>query len=227
MTRQSFVMLALSICWLFVTGCRTTSLPPPELVADSVRDFSGKQGDRGWSYGYWDLSADADKDYDQTTDFQLLRHFGRDPINGISGHSEFTTGELWNLQDGLYYTSLWAAGGHPNSAARLGDHDAAEQWAVRRWVSTTDGPVTISGHAGKVMPWGGKWGGGCQALIVVDGTMLFRAAAGNQQIDYSIDAHLKVGSLVDFLIGPDLSVGVIEFTGTIQTAPKVRMRRSP
>ncbi len=174
------------------------------------------------SYGYWGVSADADKRFDQATDFRLLRHFGKDPINGIAGHGEFTTGELWNLQDGLYYTSLWAAGGHPNSAARLGNHAAAEQWAVRRWVSTTEGPVTISGHAGKVMPWGEKWGGGCQVLIVVDGATLFRAAAGNQRTDYSIKADLKVGSLVDFLIGPDPSVGVIEFTGIVRTGRTTR-----
>jgi hypothetical protein len=215
MARRWSITLLLSMCSLLGTGCHPVSLSPAEVVADSVRDFSGKQGDRGWSYGYWDRSADTDKRYDQATDFRLLRHFGGDPINGISGHSEFTTGELWNLQDGLYYTSLWAAGGHPNSASKLGEHAEAEQWAVRRWVSTTRGPITISGHAGKVMPWGEKWSGGCQAQIVVDGTTLFRAALENQRTDYSIDATVKVGSLVDFLIGPNPSVGVIEFTATI------------
>lgn len=87
-------------------------------------------------------------------------------------------------------------------------------------------PVTISGHAGKVMPWGKKWGGGVQTQIVVDGTTLFRAAIENQREDYSIDANLKVGSLVDFLIGPNPSVGVIEFTATVRTAPIPLKRRS-
>ena len=218
-TRLRVTALALAVCSCLTAGCHTSSLQPSEVVADSVRDFSGKQGDRGWSYGYWDRSADTDKRYDQATDFQLLKHFGSDPINGISGHSEFTTGELWNLQDGLYYTSLWAAGGHPNSPVKLGEHAEAEQWAVRRWVSTTNGPVTISGHAGKVMPWGEKWSGGVQTLIVVDGTTLFRADIENQRTDYSLDATVKVGSLVDFLIGPNPSVGVIELTATVRTAP--------
>ena len=217
-TRRRIITLSLSICSWIATGCHT-ALPPSQVVANSVNDFSGRQGEKGWSYGYWDVSADTDKSYDPTTDFRLLRHFGSDPINGISGHSEFTTGELWNLQDGVYYTSLWAAGGHANSPNKLGNHAAAEQWAVRRWISTFNGPVTIIGHAGKVMPWGENWSGGVQSLIVVDGATLFRAAVGNQKTNYSINATVKVGSLVDFLIAPNQAVGVIEFTATVQTTP--------
>jgi hypothetical protein len=215
-TRRWITALALAICSPLTTGCHTASLPPSEIVADSVSGFSGEQGANGWSYGYWDRSADADKSYSQTTDFQLLRHFGRDPINHLSGRREFTTGKLWNLRDGLYYTSLWAEGGHANSQMKLGNYAQAEQWAVRRWVSTTNGPVTISGHAGKVMPWGENWGGGVQVLIVVDGTTLFSAGIDNHGTDYSIDATVQIGSLVDFLIGPNPSIGVTELTATVR-----------
>ena len=211
--------LALALGSPLTTGCHTASLPPSEVVADSVRGFSGTQGANGWSYGYWDRSADSDESYSQATDFRLLRHFGSDPINNLSGHREFTTGPLWNLQDGLYYTSLWAEGGHPNSSMKLGTYAQAEQWAVRRWVSTTHGPVTISGHAGKVMPWGENWSGGVQMLIVVDGKTLFRTDINDGGADYSIDATVRAGSLVDFLIGPNPSIGVMEFTATLRTAP--------
>jgi hypothetical protein len=190
-----------------------------DIVADSVNGFSGKQGANGWSYGYWDRSADTDKNYNQATDFRLLRHFGSDPINGLSGHSEFTTGKLWNLQDGLYYTSLWAEGGHPNSTMKLGTYAQVEQWAVRRWVSTTSGPVTISGHAGKVMPWGENWSGGVQAVIVVNGTVLFTSAIHDGGTSYSIDTTVEIGTPVDFLIGPNPSIGVTKFTATIRAAP--------
>ena len=216
-TRFWATALAAAVCASLATGCHTPPLPPSEVVADSVSEFSGKQGDNGWSYGYWDRSADPDKSYDQATDFLLLRHFGSDPINGLSSHPEFTTGELWNLQDGLYYTPLWAEGGHPNAAMELGSYAQVEQWAVRRWISTTEGPVTISGHAGKVMPWGENWSGGVQALIVVDGAALFRADIEDGGSDYSIDARVQVGSLVDFLIGPHPSIGVTELTATIRT----------
>lgn len=212
-------VLALALCSWLTTGCHAASLPAPETVADSVRGFSGTQGANGWYYGYWDRSADPDKSYSQAADFQLLRHFGRDPLNNLSGRSEFTTGELWNLQDGLYYTSLWAEGGHPNGTMELGTYAQAEQWVVRRWVSTTKGSVTISGHAGKVMPWGKNWSGGVKALIVVDGTTLFSTDIEDGGTDYSIEATVQVGSLVDFLIGPNPAIGVTELTATLRAAP--------
>lgn len=187
------------------------------VVADSVGGFSGRQGANGWSYGYWDRAAAPDKSYNQTIDFLPLKHFGGDPINRLSGHPDFTTGQLWTLQDGVYYTCLWAEGGHPNSATPLGEHAPAEHWAVRRWVSSVDGPVTVSGRAGKVMPWGDNWAGGCQALIVMDGATVFSAAMDNRGIDYSVDATVGIGSLVDFLIGPGPSVGVTKFTAVVQT----------
>lgn len=222
LTRYLSVALALAVWWSLATGCRPSAPPPSapqpaEVVADSVSGFSGQQGANGWSYGYWDRAAGPDTSYGQTTDFRLLKYFGGDPINRLSGHPEFTTGQLWTLADGVYYTSLWAEGGHPNSAVQLGTHAPAEQWAVRRWVSTVDGPVTVSGHAGKVMPWGQNWAGGCQARIVVDGATVFSAAMDNRGTDYSIDATVRVGSRVDFLIGPGPSVGVTKFTATIRT----------
>jgi hypothetical protein len=214
--------LASAVCSLFAVECHSSSLPRSEVVADSVSGFSGKQGANGWFYGYWDRSGDTDKSYDQATDFQLLGHFGSDPINQLSGRPEFTVGKLWNLKDGLYYTSLWAEGGHPNGTMQLGAHARVEQWAVRRWVSTIDGAVIISGHAGKVMPWGENWAGGVRTIIRVDGDELFSADVENGGSDYSVEATVRIGSLVDFLIGPNPSVGVIEFTGTVRTAPALR-----
>jgi hypothetical protein len=219
--RHWAIALVLVVCSSLANGCitKSTSSYPTGVIADSVRGFSGKQGANGWSYGYWDRTADADKNYGQTVDFRLLKHFGGDPINRLSGRREFTIGELWNLQDGLYYTSLWAEGGHPNGTTKQGEYAAVEHWAVRRWVSAADGRVTISGHAGKVMPWGEHWGGGCRALIVVDGETIFSTAMDNRGTDYSIDATVHIGSLVDFLIGPDRSVGVTTFTAIIRSSP--------
>lgn len=211
--------VVLTVCVLLASGCGGASLTHPELIADSVGEFGGRQGANGWSYGYWDRSADADKSYDPKVDFQLLEHFGSDPLNGLSGHPDFTTGDLWYLKDGVYYTSLWAEGGHANTTLELGAHAQREQWAIRRWISTTEGPVSIAGHAGKVMPWGENWSGGVLALIVVDGKELFRTDIGKRSTDYSINAMVQAGSRVEFLIGPNPSVGVTKFTATIRTTP--------
>lgn len=109
----------------------------------------------------------------QTTDFQLLRHFGGDPINEMSGRTDFTTEKIWILQDGVYYTALWAEGGSSNGTTELAKQAKVEHSAVRRWVSTASGPVTISGHIAKIGPWGGKYN---QVHIVVDGATVFSAA---------------------------------------------------
>jgi hypothetical protein len=215
--------LALAVCSLLTTGCHNASPRSSQVVADSISEFSGEQGANGWSYGYWDYTADTDKSYNQATDFQLLRQFGSDPINQLSTRPELGTGKLWTLQDGVYYTSLWAGGGHPNGILDLGAHTQVEHWAVRRWVSTANGPVTISGHAAKVLAT--NWGGGIQTRIVVDGTTVFSAAIDNQGTDYSVKAEVHRGSRVDFLIGPGLpdayAVGVTEFTATIRGTPLV------
>lgn len=216
----SVTALALAVCSLLTTGCHYASPRSSQVVADSISGFSGEQGANGWSYGYWDYTADADKSYNQTADFQLLQHFGSDPINQLSTRPDLGTGKLWTLQDGLYYTSLWAGGGHPNGTMDLGAHAQVEHWAVRRWVSTANGPITISGHAAKVLAT--NWGGGVQTRIVVDGTTVFSAAIDNSGTNYSVNAMVHSGSLVDFLIGPGLpdayAVGVTEFTATLRTA---------
>lgn len=213
--------LALAVCSLLTSGCHNASPRSSQVVADSISGFSGEQGANGWSYGYWDYTADTDKSYNQATDFQLLKQFGSDPINQLSTRPELGTGKLWTLQDGVYYTSLWAGGGHPNGTMDLGAHAQVEHWAVRRWVSTANGPVTISGHAAKVLAM--NWGGGVQTRIVVDGTTVFSAAIDNRGTNYSVKAKVHSGSLVDFLIGPGLpdayAVGVTKLTATIRAAP--------
>ncbi len=189
---------------------------PADIVADSVREFSAKQGLNGWTYGYWDESADADGEYDQTRDFRQFRNFGTDPINRLSAHTEFTTGDLWYLEDGRYYTSLWAEGGHPHGSMDLGTYARAEQWAVRRWVSTVSGRIEIRGHAGKVMPWGRNWSGSVKFLVVVDGKRVFEAEADDGGQEYSVNVTVAVGTPVDFLIGPGSAIGVSRFTAILR-----------
>lgn len=220
--RLQTAALALAACSWLTAGCQTSSLPPAETIADSVRGFSGEQGANGWSYGYWDRTADADRSYDQATDFRLLRNFGSDPINRVSLHPDFTTGQLWTLQDGVYYTALWAEGGSSSGTAQSPPRPKVEHWAVRRWVSTFDGPITISGNTAKILEWGGEDSG--QARIVVDGETVFSAVTHGRSEDYSVNVTVHTGSLVDFLITAAPAetggaFGPVKFTATVRAAP--------
>jgi hypothetical protein len=186
-----------------------------DTIADSAEDFSGKQGQNGWTYGYWDESQDADGQYDQAGDFRLFTNFGTDHINGLSLHSEFTTGDLWYLEDGRYYTSLWAEGGHPHGTMDLGSYARAKHWVVRRWTSTVSGRIEISGHAGKVMPWGENWGGSTIFLVVAGGDQVYAAEVDDGGQKYSVSARVEAGTPVDFLIGPGSAIGVMRFTARV------------
>jgi hypothetical protein len=205
------------------------------MVADSISGFSGEQESNGWSYGYWDRSADTDKSYSQTTDFQLLRQFGSE-----FNHPEFTTGKRWTLQEGLYFTALWAEGGGSNGTWAGEERDTrarVEHWAVRRWISTANVPVTISGHFAKILPWASsEFRDSGRVHVVVDGTTVFSAALDPSVewpgptppyiggMNYSVNATVRIGSLVDFLISPVPTehgggAGPVKFTATIRAAP--------
>lgn len=203
----------------------SSNVPPrdvPMVVADSVRDFSGSQGTNGWFYGYWNRSTDQDGVYDQERDFRRLRRFGTDRVNGLRQHTAFTTGDLWYLEDGRYYTSLWATGGHPHGTMDLNAHARAEHWVVRRWISSVSDDVEIRGFGGKVMPWGENWRGDFKLLIVVGGSRVYEAVLGDRGESYSVNARLQAGTVVDFLIGPGSAIGVIEFTGVIRAKRRAR-----
>lgn len=216
-------LMAFAVMLAPVCSCgQTPSAESTDVIANSVTEFSSEQGKNGWHYGYWDRSVDTDGKYNQSSDLKMLEHFGEDIRNGLSEHSEFTTGELWFLEDGRFYTSLWAKGGHANSSIQLGDYAAAEQWAVRRWISDASGTVTITGHAGKVMPWGANWGGECRAIIIIDGETVFSTVMDEQGLDYAVAAKIREESVVDFLIAPDPSIGVVTFTATIRKRPAER-----
>jgi hypothetical protein len=222
LTTRIWACVAMAVCSLLTAGCHTASLPPSATVADSISGFSGEQGANGWSYGYWDRSADQDQSYSQVTDFQLLRHFGSDPINQVSSHPDFTTGKLWTLQDGLYYTGLWADGGSANGTTKGARQAKVEHWAVRRWVSTVNGSVTISGHAAKILDWGDVDSG--QARIVIESATVFSAATHGRETNYSVNAKVSIGSRVDFLItaGPTATGGAfgpVKFSAVIRAAP--------
>lgn len=190
--------------------------PAASVIADSVKEFSGEQGQNQWFYGYWDRTADPDDQYDPTTDFQRLKYFGTDHKNGLRNHPEFTTGDLWYLEDGGCYTSLWANGGHANTHLRTNAQTASEHWAVRRWISDVSGVFTIRGQIGKTMPWGRNWRGQCEAMIIVDGKTVFSSIMDEQSLDYALAVKLRKNSTVDFLIAPASGFGVVDFTARVE-----------
>ena len=95
------------------------------LVANSVDEFSGVQGENGWVDGYRDLGEAPDEapvDYNPDIDF-------------IPYPNDWWTGVQWDEPnedgDNIPWTTIGPENGHPNGTNSGG----FEEWAIRRWVA--------------------------------------------------------------------------------------------
>ena len=116
-------------------------------LTDSIADWSsdGTQGFRGWSYGYYNRSADAVPGY-QPGDFTA---FPRDPAQPY-GAANYWNGGAWRWPSA---TAPWDTIGqtdvHPN-----GVNNGDEHWVIRRWVCTTNGSLQAAWRLYKTNPNG-------------------------------------------------------------------------
>lgn len=153
-------------------------------IADSVGEFSGKQGQYNWYYGYYD--GDSSIPY-SNEDFEELPQFdGR-----------------WIIDSSIYWTALSADGGHPNGQITSGGRRPAKHWTVRRWVSEVTGAVTVAGRLSK--RHAGSQGDGVTGYIIVDGEVVWSQHIGGDDtagVNYTIDVLVSSGSVVDFALAP-------------------------
>jgi hypothetical protein len=184
------------------------------IIADSVSDFSGTQGQAGWYYGYYTSP------FTQST-FQQFPYFMPDDWLG-------NTQDMWEETRGVggYYTSLVDEGGHPEGAITTAGRVPVSQWAVRRWVSTVSGNVTIAGALADL----DTSASGVIGYIILDGNQVWSQTVSNGNnpgpdngISYSITENVQVGSIIDFGIstnGPYDQYDSTYFTATISELPE-------
>jgi len=180
------------------------------IIADSVADYSIVQGQNNWSYGYC---------------------VGAYSVNGFVPFSSINNccglGNYWATAQNVW-TAMWNWGGSPNGLSGNLGRDQVIQVAVRRWVSTFQGPVTIQGVTSSCdAPGLSCNGGNTSAQIFVNGTQVFsNAVTSSTQTPYSISVEVSLGSVVDFVIrttGTSDVNGGTTFTGQIlQPGPVVQ-----
>ncbi|MBM4391128.1 MAG: hypothetical protein FJ090_08405 [Deltaproteobacteria bacterium] len=157
----------------------------PVTLADSITGFSDVQGENGWWYGY--IEPDGDNTFVEMASY----NYGEpDP-----GWYAATGGNYWTFID--------AETMHPNGETTTGGRLPVEQWAVRRWVSTVDGTVHLSGHLAKMAIDGET--NGVNGYVYVDGVMRWAWYIegwddGGADLDKDVD--VSVGSTVDFILDP-------------------------
>ena len=187
----------------------------PVQLADSVAEFSGNQGSNGWFYGYWDKKADADNTY-SADDFTA---FPRGTGNALNS-TNYWNGTFWDFPAGNPpWTELTASGGHPN--AENGNTALPIHWAVRRYISETNGPLRITGTLAASSA-GGTCGDGTIGRIFVDGVEAFQKSVSGLSVGYSIVVNASLGSKIDFAIDAGAanndSCDATVFTAIIRTA---------
>jgi hypothetical protein len=145
------------------------------VLADSVADFSGVQGQSSWYYGYYTSP------FDWSTFSQL----------------SFTTG-AWVNSPGWTYIGSDVV--HPNGPNTF----PGEQWAVRRWVSEVSGTVDIDGHFAANNPGMAGADGVTFLLMLNPTTLLSRSIASGDTVgqDFHLTAAVRHGDTLDFVVAP-------------------------
>ena len=163
------------------------------VVADSISQFSGTQGQDGWFNGYRNFTADGGgMNYDPATQF-------------IEYDPSMWTGSAWDLDSSgnAPWTTQGAQTIHPNgtNSTPFGEH-----WAIRRWVAeSTDiseaTPVAIIWHVRKNNPYNG----GVSGLLFINGELVdSKVIPGNDTtgMERHFYANLLPDDIVDLTLSP-------------------------
>ncbi|NIP93009.1 MAG: hypothetical protein GWO24_05935, partial [Akkermansiaceae bacterium] len=172
----------------------TRDLPPLDLasgsapvVANSVAEFSGIQGQDGWFYGYHEGGGA----YDPGSSFIAFN--GGAGRGGWNGSSQQWTGSEWDLNTAgsAPWTFLGATSVHPNDS-----NPGPEHYTVRRWVSDVSGLHTITGTFHNTS----SSGDGTTGRIFHEGTEIFAEISDGGPREFSIERTLQVGDRIDFMV---------------------------
>ena len=171
------------------------SNPFSGLIADSVDQFSGVQGQDGWFYGTRELGEvpeEAPTDYDPVADF-------------VPMPEEWWTGVQWDEPnddgDNIPWTFLGNEGAHPNGTNSGG----FEQWAVRRWVADIvedPTPLGLIYHLRKT----NANGNGTTVQLHINGELKDKISVEGNSVEgetRTFYANINPGDIVDLALTPE------------------------
>lgn len=174
-----------------------------DVIADSQAEFSGTQGQNGWSYGYRNYTVDGGGDnYDPSSGFVLFAG-GEGQGDWASGVQEWNV-TFWDLNTAATgpWTEIRAADLHPNG---VNSAPSQEQWCIRRWSAaelTGLTPVAIQWHTHKANTGGGT---GVTGGVWVNGELRDSAAVAFDSgvgVTRTYYANLNPSDVVDLVLTP-------------------------
>jgi hypothetical protein len=194
---MSTLRLVLAVAVLGFSLLFASSASATVILADSVADFSPTQGNNGWYYGYYDQTVYGP--VFQVSDFQLMAQYLTNPYPGdiVLNHPS------WMVQDGTYWTQLWANGAQPNGAVTSTGRRSEEQLTDLRWESDYSGEIEIVGHFAKIDT--SQNSEGVTGIVYMNGTQIWSQYINGQDgtgVNYDISLAVQAGDVFDFQISP-------------------------
>jgi len=171
---------------------RGSPTPIQILVADSAAEFSGRQGQDNWSYGYYNKTTD------KVTGYAVPDFIPFPRSDGYPSASNFWNGTTWDWFKGdPPGTEIGPTYTRPN-----GINNGHEHWPIRRWASEVSGTLTIKWKLAKQDPNGRGVTGrvfhqGLQKdLVILAGDNITGVVRTNILTD------VKIGDFIDFALAP-------------------------
>ena len=171
-----------------------------QLIANSLRDFSGEQGRGGWSYGYIGNDKSGSVPYDPA---KVV------PMNWLPSPGDWA--DVW-AGPGQYF-SLGEEGGSG------GVINGGQGWAVLRWTSDRRGPVHITAS-----PKAPAQGDGIGVKVFAEGRELFsRLLPPKTNATIDLTTQVSEGTRLDFVVTPgattDTNFDHVDWNISILTPP--------
>ena len=166
------------------------------VIANSVDDWSatGEQGGNGWTYGYFNSTADGDP-----SDADGYGYAVESFIPFDDEPDDWTyTGTAWDSTLGnVPWTTVNQEGGHPN-----GDNNGDVHFAMRRWESNFDGTAYLTSNLAKQNL---NCGNGTAVHLYHNGSMIDEIRVPSAQAEFStstVEATLATGDIIDYGLSP-------------------------
>jgi hypothetical protein len=202
----------------------TTENPPsptvPALgaaVADSVTEFSGNQGQLGWSYGWADYgSGVAGKNVYNPDAFQQFA--GGTTAGAWAAGTNFWTGTLWDHNTAA--AAPWTM--HSNTATHPSDSNPATQQlaaSVRRWTSDVTGNYILAGFFQRAA----TTGDGSTGHLFHNGVSVFSGLTVGDFRGFQVPVTLAVGDRIDMVV----DVGPANEDASDNTSVQLRVIPAP
>ena len=210
---NAFRVLGLAAaCGLCFAAVGSRSALGGGIIANSVADFSGVQGQGGWFYGYY-------------TGVQNPTGFVQYPTYAMARSEWERNPSAWAGQSPGYFSTTTADGGHPHAVA--GGFTEVNS-AVRRWVSTFAGSARLQGTFRKTSTFFNGVQDGIVGRVFVNGTEVFSTtipATDGADRTFNLPVCLSVGSVVDIAIDPganEYSDGAVATMNIFEAFPIVQ-----